>query len=132
MHYSCRPCGAPCVHLPIEPACHAYSFDCRSCRSHLHLMPVSCAGVHAGHPLQVEPGDGTLCTDWPGAAGGEGGQTAILIVEFANLEMQRDKGLMEVPPAIALLRLRPILMASLVSIPGCISLMISSGYGVLT
>ncbi|MFR3828512.1 MULTISPECIES: hypothetical protein [unclassified Akkermansia] len=53
-------------------------------------------------------------------------------MEFANLEMQRDKGLMEVPPAIALLSLRPILMASLVSIPGCISLMISSGYGVLT
>ncbi|MFR8407458.1 hypothetical protein [Akkermansia sp.] len=41
-----------------------------------------------------------------------GGQNAILIVEFANLEMQRDKGLMEVPPAIALLSLRPILMAS--------------------
>lgn len=95
-------------------------------------MPVSCAGVHDGHHLQVEPGDGTLCTDWLGDAGEVGGQNAILIVEFANLEMQRDKGLMEVPPAIALLSLWPILKASLVSIPGRISLMISSGYGVLT
>ena len=41
-----------------------------------------------------------------------------MIVEFANLEMQRDKGRMEAPPTTALLSLRPILMASLVFIPG--------------
>lgn len=51
---------------------------------------------------------------------------------FANLEMQRDKGRMEVPPTTALLSLLPILMTSLAFIPGRISVMISSGYGALT
>ena len=58
-------------------------------------------------------------------------KNAILIVEFANLEMQRGKGLMEAALAAARLRLRPILMTSLAFILGCIPLMLSSGSGAL-
>lgn len=47
-------------------------------------------------------------------------KNAILIVEFANLEMQRGKGLMEATLAAARLRLRPILMTSLAFVLGCI------------
>lgn len=58
-------------------------------------------------------------------------KNAILIVEFANLEMQRGKGLMEATLAAARLRLRPILMTSLAFVLGCIPLMLSSGSGAL-
>ena len=58
-------------------------------------------------------------------------KNAILIVEFANLEMQRGKGLMEATLAAARLRLRPILMTSLTFVLGCIPLMLSSGSGAL-
>ncbi|MCD8273124.1 efflux RND transporter permease subunit [Akkermansia sp.] len=58
-------------------------------------------------------------------------KNAILIVEFANLEMQRGKGLMEAALAAARLRLRPILMTSLAFVLGCIPLMLSSGSGAL-
>lgn len=58
-------------------------------------------------------------------------KNAILIVEFANLEMQRGKELMEATLAAARLRLRPILMTSMAFILGCIPLMLSSGSGAL-
>ena len=58
-------------------------------------------------------------------------KNAILIVEFANLEMKRGKGLMEATLAAARLRLRPILMTSLAFVLGCIPLMLSSGSGAL-
>ena len=58
-------------------------------------------------------------------------KNAILIVEFANLEMERGKSLMEATLAAARLRLRPILMTSLAFILGCIPLILSSGSGAL-
>ena len=58
-------------------------------------------------------------------------KNAILIVEFANLEMERGKSLMDATLAAARLRLRPILMTSLAFILGCIPLVLSSGSGAL-
>lgn len=58
-------------------------------------------------------------------------KNAILIVEFANLEMERGKSLMEATLSAARLRLRPILMTSLAFILGCVPLVISSGSGAL-
>jgi len=58
-------------------------------------------------------------------------KNAILIVEFANLEMERGKGLMEAALSAARLRLRPILMTSFAFILGCIPLVLSSGSGAL-
>lgn len=58
-------------------------------------------------------------------------KNAILIVEFANLEMERGKGLMESTLTAARLRLRPILMTSAAFILGCIPLILSSGSGAL-
>ncbi|MBR4108572.1 MAG: efflux RND transporter permease subunit [Akkermansia sp.] len=58
-------------------------------------------------------------------------KNAILIVEFANLEMERGRDLMSATLAAARLRLRPILMTSLAFILGCIPLMLSSGSGAL-
>ncbi len=58
-------------------------------------------------------------------------KNAILIVEFANLEMERGKGLMEATLSAARLRFRPILMTSLAFILGCIPLVLSTGSGAL-
>ena len=58
-------------------------------------------------------------------------KNAILIVEFANLEMERGKTLMEATMIAARLRLRPIIMTSLAFILGCIPLVLSSGSGAL-
>ena len=58
-------------------------------------------------------------------------KNAILIVEFANLEMERGRSLMAATLAAARLRLRPILMTSLAFILGCIPLVLSSGSGAL-
>ena len=58
-------------------------------------------------------------------------KNAILIVEFANLEMERGKDLMTATLAAARLRLRPILMTSFAFILGCVPLMLSSGSGAL-
>ena len=58
-------------------------------------------------------------------------KNAILIVEFANLEIERGKSLMEATLTAARLRLRPILMTSLAFILGCIPLVLSSGSGAL-
>lgn len=58
-------------------------------------------------------------------------KNAILIVEFANLEMQRGKSLMEATLSGARLRLRPILMTSFAFILGCLPLVMSDGSGAL-
>ncbi len=58
-------------------------------------------------------------------------KNAILIVEFANLEMERGKELMEATLSAARLRLRPILMTSFAFILGSVPLMISTGSGAL-
>ena len=58
-------------------------------------------------------------------------KNAILIVEFANLEMERGKSLLEATLTAAHLRLRPIVMTSLAFILGCIPLVLSSGSGAL-
>ncbi len=58
-------------------------------------------------------------------------KNAILVVEFANLEMERGKDLMTATLTAARLRLRPILMTSFAFILGCIPLMLSSGSGAL-
>ncbi|MCQ2365999.1 MAG: efflux RND transporter permease subunit [Akkermansia sp.] len=58
-------------------------------------------------------------------------KNAILIVEFANLEIQRGKGLMEATLAAARLRFRPIVMTSLAFILGCLPLMFSTGSGAM-
>ncbi len=58
-------------------------------------------------------------------------KNAILVVEFANLEIERGKGLMEATITAARLRLRPILMTSFAFILGCIPLMLSDGSGAL-
>lgn len=58
-------------------------------------------------------------------------KNAILIVEFANLEMERGKSLMEATLTAARLRLRPIIMTSFAFILGCIPLVLSSGSGAL-
>ena len=58
-------------------------------------------------------------------------KNAILIVEFANLEMERGKSLMEATLTAARLRLRPILMTSFAFILGCIPLVLSTGSGAL-
>lgn len=58
-------------------------------------------------------------------------KNAILIVEFANLEMERGKALMEATLTAARLRLRPILMTSFAFILGCVPLVISNGSGAL-
>jgi len=58
-------------------------------------------------------------------------KNAILIVEFANLEMERGKSLMDATLAAARLRFRPILMTSLAFILGCIPLVTSAGSGAL-
>lgn len=56
-------------------------------------------------------------------------KNAILIVEFANLEIERGKKLLEATLSAARLRFRPILMTSLAFILGCIPLVLSSGSG---
>ncbi len=58
-------------------------------------------------------------------------KNAILVIEFANLEMERGKDLMTATLTAARLRLRPILMTSLAFILGCVPLMLSSGSGAL-
>ena len=58
-------------------------------------------------------------------------KNAILIVEFANLEMERGKDLLTATLSAARLRLRPILMTSLAFILGCVPLMLAHGSGAL-
>ena len=56
-------------------------------------------------------------------------KNAILIVEFAKMEYEKGKPLMEATLEGAKLRLRPILMTSFAFILGCVPLAIASGAG---
>jgi HAE1 family hydrophobic/amphiphilic exporter-1 len=59
-------------------------------------------------------------------------KNAILIVEFAKLEHEAGKPLVEAALAGARLRLRPILMTSFAFILGCVPLWIASGAGAVS
>ena len=59
-------------------------------------------------------------------------KNAILIVEFAKLELETGKPLVEAALEGARLRLRPILMTSFAFILGCVPLAIASGAGAVS
>jgi HAE1 family hydrophobic/amphiphilic exporter-1 len=59
-------------------------------------------------------------------------KNAILIVEFAKLELEAGKGVVEAALAGARLRLRPILMTSFAFILGCVPLWLASGAGAVS
>lgn len=59
-------------------------------------------------------------------------KNAILIVEFAKMEYEKGKPLVEATLAGAKLRLRPILMTSFAFILGCVPLAIASGAGAVS
>jgi hydrophobic/amphiphilic exporter-1 (mainly G- bacteria), HAE1 family len=56
-------------------------------------------------------------------------KNAILIVEFAKMEFQKGRGLLEAALEGARLRRRPLLMTSLAFIAGCLPLLFSTGSG---
>ena len=58
-------------------------------------------------------------------------KNAILIVEYAVLQMERGQELLEAAVAAARLRLRPILMTSFAFILGCVPLLTAEGAGAL-
>ena len=58
-------------------------------------------------------------------------KNAILIVEFAIIELDRGKSLMEATLSGANLRLRPILMTSFAFILGCVPLAMATGSGAM-
>ena len=59
-------------------------------------------------------------------------KNAILIVEFAKMEYEKGKPLLEATLEGARLRLRPILMTSFAFILGCVPLAIASGAGAIS
>jgi HAE1 family hydrophobic/amphiphilic exporter-1 len=59
-------------------------------------------------------------------------KNAILIVEFAKLELESGKPVVEAALNGAKLRLRPILMTSFAFILGCVPLAIASGAGAVS
>jgi HAE1 family hydrophobic/amphiphilic exporter-1 len=59
-------------------------------------------------------------------------KNAILIVEFAKIELESGKPLVEAALTGARLRLRPILMTSFAFILGCVPLAIASGAGAVS
>jgi len=59
-------------------------------------------------------------------------KNAILIVEFAKMEFEKGKPLVDATLAGAKLRLRPILMTSFAFILGCVPLAIASGSGAIS
>ena len=58
-------------------------------------------------------------------------KNAILIVEFAVLQMERGQSLLEAAVTAARMRLRPILMTSFAFILGCVPLLTAEGAGAL-
>jgi HAE1 family hydrophobic/amphiphilic exporter-1 len=58
-------------------------------------------------------------------------KNAILIVEFAKMEYEKGRPIVEATLAGARLRLRPILMTSFAFILGCVPLATSSGAGAI-
>ena len=59
-------------------------------------------------------------------------KNAILIVEFAKMEYEKGKPLVDATLEGAKLRLRPILMTSFAFILGCVPLAIASGAGAIS
>jgi HAE1 family hydrophobic/amphiphilic exporter-1 len=59
-------------------------------------------------------------------------KNAILIVEFAKMEYEKGRPLVEATLEGAKLRLRPILMTSFAFILGCVPLAIASGAGAIS
>jgi HAE1 family hydrophobic/amphiphilic exporter-1 len=59
-------------------------------------------------------------------------KNAILIVEFAKLELEQGKPIVEAALSGARLRLRPILMTSFAFILGCVPLWLASGAGAVS
>src|SRR5437762_13934286 len=59
-------------------------------------------------------------------------KNAILIVEFARLEYEKGKSLMDASLTGARIRLRPILMTSFAFILGCVPLWTASGSGAVS
>ena len=58
-------------------------------------------------------------------------KNAILIVEFAVLQMERGQSLIDAAVTAARMRLRPILMTSFAFILGCVPLVLAEGSGAL-